>query len=283
MIRYTVISAGENYTTPEPMDKEVLLIKHNAGHFSNCTIGLQDIMGYYNKFKRLPEEIDRSTQWIHYKGVPSDRPDLYYFTIQPQPIETPAGGKYDTPYVYDCMAFQFQPYRNIKFEQVVPLVNKYFNPSQRVLDVLTMYEDKYKLDYNNLCAVFYRGNDKVTEMTVSPYEQFINKAKEVKAANPNIRFLVQPDETEFLNAFLSAFPDSIHFTETPHLSKQMSAVFFETKLQDRQEYGAKFLAATLALSKCNTLITHSGNCGLWATLYRGNTNNVHQIFNNEWL
>jgi len=265
------------------MNKEVLVIIHNAGHFSNCTIGLQDIMGYYNNNGRLPDEIDRSQQWLHYKYVPSDRPDLNYFTIQPQPIETPEGGKYDTPYVYDCMAFQFQPYRNIKFEQVTPLVNKYFNPSDKVKNLLAIYEAKYSLDYPNLCAVFYRGNDKVTEMKVSPYEQFINKAKEVKEANPSIRFLVQPDETEFLNAFLAVFPDSIYFTETPSLSKQMSAVFFETKLQDRQEYGAKFLAATLALSKCNTLITHSGNCGLWATLYRGNAERVHQIFNNEWI
>lgn len=280
-VRYTIINSAINYTTPPPMDKEVLVIIHNAGHFSNCTIGLQDLMGYYNKNKRLPDEIDRSSQWIHYKGVPSDRPDLAYFEINPLPIPTP--DTYDTPYVYDCMAFQFQPYSGIKFDQVKPLVDKYYAPSKKVLDLLSVYENKYNLDYNNLCSVFYRGNDKVVEMTVSPYEQFINKAREVKAANPNIKFLVQPDETEFLHAFLSAFPDSIYFTETPSLSKQMSAVFFETKLGDRMEYGAKFLAATLALSKCNTLITHSGNCGLWATLYRGNTNNVHQIFNNEWL
>jgi hypothetical protein len=281
MINYTIINSAVNYVTPEPMDKEVLTIIHNAGHFSNCTIGLQDIMGYYNKKGRLPDEIDRSQQWIHYKGVPSDRPDLNYFEITDTPIMLPP--VIDTPYVYDCMAFQFQPYKNIKLEQVLPLVNKYFNPSKLVKDKLAAYEAKYNLDYNNLCAVFYRGNDKVTEMNVSPYDLFINKAKEVKAQNPDIKFLVQPDETEFLHAFLDMFPDSIYFTETPHLSKQMSAVFFETKLQDRQEYGAKFLAATLALSKCNTLITHSGNCGLWATLYRGHTNNLHQIFNNEWL
>ena len=280
-IKYTIINSAVNYVNPKPMNKEVLVIIHNAGHFSNCTIGLQDIMGYYNKNKRLPDEIDRSAQWINYKGVPSDRPDLVYFDIKDEPVMLPP--VIDTPYVYDCMAFQFQPYRNIKFEQVLPLVNKYYSPSKKVLDILSMYENKYNLDYNNLCAVFYRGNDKVTEMNVSPYDYFINKAREVKAANPNIKFLVQPDETEFLNAFLSAFPDSIHFTETPHLSKMMSAVFFETKLADRMEYGAKFLAATLTLSKCNTLITHSGNCGLWATLYRGSANNVHQIFNNEWI
>lgn len=283
MINYTIINSAVNHVIPEPMDKEILYIIHNAGHFSNCTIGLQDLMGYYNKNQRLPDEIDRSVQWLHYKSVPSDRPDLYYFTIHPYPVETPEGGKYDTPYVYDCMAFQFQSYKGIKFEQVTPLVNKYYAPSEKVKQIVNVLENKYNLDYPNLCAVFYRGNDKVTEMNVSPYEQFINKAKEIKAQNPNIRFLVQPDETEFLHAFLSVFPDSIHFTETPHMPKQMSAVFFETPIPKRKEYGANFMAATICLSKCNTLITHSGNCGLWATLYRGNANNVHQIFNNEWI
>ena len=279
MIRYHTINSALNAVTPLPMDKDILRTIHNAGFFSNCTIRLMDIVTYYNINGKLPDEVDSSEQWLHYKGYPGERLDTYYFTEQ----DVKEFGYVDTPYIKDCMAFQFDSYRNVRFNQLKPFVDKYFTPSKDVTDILDTYVAKYNLDFNNLCAVFYRGNDKITEMEVSPYTAFIDKAKEVKIANPSIRFLVQPDETEFLHAFLAEFPDSISFNETPSISKQNSAVFFETKLEDRKLYGAYFFAALLAISRCNTIITHSGNCGLWTALYRGNANNIHQIFKNEWL
>lgn len=280
MINYTIINSAVNLVKPEPMNKEILKTIHNAGFFSNSTIRLMDIVTYYNRNGRLPDEVDSSEQWLHYKSYPGDRLDTYYFTEQNN-IE--GFGLVDTPYIDNCMAFQFDSYKNIKFNQLNPFIDKYFTPSDIVTDILKGYQDKYNLDYKNLCAVFYRGNDKIIEMEVSPYDVFINKAREIKEANPSIRFLVQPDETEFLQAFMAAFPDSIYFTETPSITKQKSAVFFETKLSERKEYGAKFMAAVLAISKCNTIITHSGNCGLWAALYRGNADNIHQVFENKWL
>lgn len=279
MIRYTTINSAVNAVKPLPMDKDILRTVHNAGFFSNCTIRLMDIVTYYNINGKLPDEVDSSEQWSHYKGYSGERLDNYYFTEQ----DAEGFGLVDTPYIDDCMAFQFDSYKNLKFNQLAPFVKKYFEPSKIVKDILDTYVAKYSLDFNNLCAVFYRGNDKVVEMEVSPYTAFIDKAREVKAANPSLRFLVQPDETEFLHAFMAEFPDSIFFDETPSISKQNSAVFFETARGDRKLYGAYFFAAVLAISHCNTIITHSGNCGLWSTLYRGNAENIHQIFKNEWL
>lgn len=281
MINYTIINSAVNAVIPLPKDMSILRTIHNAGFFSNSTIRLMDIVTYYNRNGRLPDEVDSSEQWMDYRSYNGERMDTYYFTEQNN-IE--GFGLVDSPYcTTDCMAFQFNDYKQLKFNQLKPFVDKYFTPSDIVTDILKGYQDKYNLYYKNLCAVFYRGNDKVREMSVSPYDVFINKAREIKEANPSIRFLVQPDETEFLQAFMAAFPDSIYFTETPSINKQNSAVFIETKQPERKEYGAKFFAALLALSKCHTLITHSGNCGLWATLYRGNSNNIHQVFENKWL
>lgn len=279
MIQYTIINSALNAVIPEPMNKEILHTIHNAGFFSNCSIRLMDIVSYYNKSGRLPDEVDSSTQWLHYKGVPSDRPDLYYFTHQ----DAEGFDFVNTPYIDNCMAFQFNNYKQIKHDQLNPFLTKYFTPSEAVLKQVKEYENKYELDYDNLCAVFYRGNDKVTETEVSPYSFFIEKAREIKSNNPNIKFLIQPDESEFLQAFINEFPNSIAFSETPHMKKQMSAVFFEQPLHKRMEYGKLFFSAVLTISRCRIIITHSGNCGLWAAIYRGNSEGIHQIFENKWL
>lgn len=282
MINYTIINSALNITNPPPMSKEILYCIHNAGFFSNSTIRLMDIVNYYNRNGKLPDEVDSSVQWLHYKSYPGDRLDTFYF----EPEQHAEGfGKVDSPYITtDCMAIQFHPYHNIKFEQLKPFVDKYFAPGKPVKDVLATYEAKYSLDYANLCAVFYRGNSKFREMKVASYDYFIDKAREVKAQHPSMKFLVQPDEREFLEAFQREFPnDTIYFTETPMIQKMDSDNFFELPLNKRKEQGTNFFAALLAISKCHTVITHSGNCGFWTALYRGNATNLYQIFNDEWI
>lgn len=278
-VKYTIINSSINLVDPPPMPKTILKCIHNAGFFSNNTIALQDIVYYFNQNKALPDEVDRHEQYMHYKSYAGETLINVYFKETPDKVE------YSSPITMrlDCMAIQFDKYSNIPFSEVLPIVNKYFQPSDKVLKIEQELKDKYNLDYNNLCSVFYRGNDKSREMKVASYDYFIDKAKEIKAKHPNIRFLVQPDEREFLQAFQSEFPDCIYFEETPMLSKQDSAMFFELPKNERPEYGAKFFAAVLCHSKCNQVITHSGNIALWLSLYRGNADNINQIFNDQWL
>ena len=282
-INYTILSAPENFTDNNGFNTKtemnVLKVTHNAGFFSNLTVKLIEIVIYFNDKRFLPDVVDGSEQFIHYKSRAGDNMVEYYFENNPMPIEY----EKQIPLWYDCMAIQFDSYKNLPFEQIKPFVEKYFTPSENVQNCTRFFEERYNLDYNNLCSVFYRGNDKNREMEVSPYSIFINKAKEIKAKNPDIKFLVQPDETEFLEAFLAEFPDSIYFEETPHMRKKDSAMFFELPIEHRGEYGAKFFAAVLCLSKCKHVITHSGNGALWLSLYRGNADNVNQVFNNNWI
>jgi len=281
-IKYVIINSGLNMSDIQPQPKTILKTIHNAGFFSCCTIRLLDIIAYYNENGKLPDEVDSTEQFLHYKTKPGDNVIPFFFHE-----ETEKYMKLDVPVPvkvrFDCMAIQFDAYKNLDFEAITPFVKKYFEPSIPVCESLWNLEDKYKLDFANLCSVFYRGNDKVTEMKVASYDMFIEKAKEIKAANPEIRFLVQPDEKEFLEAFKRVFPDSIYFTETPMLNKMMSAMFFEIPVEQRGEYGRNFYAAVLCLSRCSHVITHSGNGALWLALYRGHADNIHQVFNDQWL
>lgn len=259
-----------------------LTITHTeAGFFSCSTVALLDIINYFNTHKRLPDVVDRSAQYMHYKSYPEQDLIPYYFDENDIEIQFYK----EIPIPYDCMSIQFEDYRKLPFSYLRPFVEKYFNESFEVFAITCELRSKYKIntDYaNDTCAVFFRGNDKQRETTIAPYEAFINKAKEIKAANPDIRFLVQPDETEFLEAFLEEFPDSIYFEETPHMRKKDSCIFYELPQAERAEYGAKFFAAVLALSQCKHLITHSGNSSLWSVLYRNNAENVYQFYNDRF-
>ena len=59
-------------------------------------------------------------------------------------------------------------------------------------------QEKYNLDYNNICVLFYRGNDKKTETKLKSYDEVIQHGKNILEKDPNIRFLIQSDEQEFI-------------------------------------------------------------------------------------
>ena len=144
-------------------------------------------------------------------------------------------------------------------------------------------ENKYNLDYQNICVLFYRGNDKNTETLICDYDQYIDIAKNILNCNPSIQFLIQSDETEFIEKMISEFPSrSFYFSdETRHIHKCNNTV--DIVMRDKNHIFSKyFLAITLIMSKCKYMICGSGNCSLWATFYRENNKNIVQNFNGRW-
>ncbi len=275
---YHIINSGETHAWGLK-DMDILKVIHNAGFFSCSSIALVDIMIWANQNKRLPDVVDRTTQYAHYKVRAMD--NLIPMFFKEQDIKIDCTNEHHI--TRSGREPQYDDYRNICFEEVAPFIQKFFSVSDYVYEVFNLFTKNYTLDYSNLCAVFYRGNDKNRECKIAPYSDFINKAREVKEANPNIRFLVQPDETEFLEAFLAEFPDSIYFKETPHMPKKDSAIFYEMPYEDRAEFAANFLAAVICLSECKHMIIHSGNCAQWSIFYRGHMENVHQWNSGSWI
>jgi len=122
--------------------------------------------------------------------------------------------------------------------------------------------------------LFYRGNDKITETKLPDYESYVNYANEILKKNPTILFLIQTDETEFIEYIMTH--------ETRHMKKCNSTVdiLFKEKNVDFSKY---YLAITIIMSKCKYIVCGSGNCSIWIMLYRGNNNNVYQYLNDTWL
>ena len=112
------------------------------------------------------------------------------------------------------------------------------------------------LNYDNICVLFYRSNDKVTESSIASYEDMINKANIILKDNPDIIFLIQSDETEFIELMLSTFKNAIYFKdEIMHINKDNSkSIVHVCTKEENNKFIKNFLAITIIMSRCKYLI-----------------------------
>lgn len=257
-----------------------LQVAHSSGFFSCSLVALRCLLDHINTTSTLPSNFIRNNQYTHYKSRDIDMTSLL-FEYNPSvettctlPINLTSENRED----------QFSDYRCLNFKDVGNLVNRYFAPSVTILNKVDELVAKYQIDFDNTCAVFYRGNDKIIETEISGYDRFIEKATMKQSKEPNLKFLIQTDENEFLSSFLNIFSNNTtYFHELERLDKSNNCVFFTLPLEKREAHAINYLATIIILSKCKHLITHSGNGGMWAVLYRGHMDGVDQILHDEWL
>lgn len=254
-----------------------LIIDHNAGFFSNCSVKLARIIEFYNKNNREPDTVDSSRQFASYKietdNINEDVSLLYFSKPSKEKIN------FNSKILFHW-DFQYEPYYNLDFTTLEPFVKKYFTPTEFITTKIKDLEKKYCIDYTNTVGVCYRGNDKHTETRIASYQDFFEKCKEIQTKQNNIRFFIQTDEKEFRDAFIEQFPNSFFCEEIPAInSNKQLAIHNAIYSKHRPLFGALFLSSVLMLSKCEHFVTHSGNCGIWPVLFRNNIKNVHQYLN----
>jgi len=251
---------------------------HNSGFFSCCSVKLYNIVNYINLNSKIPDYVDSSQQFNWYKKDTKDITYEYfehYDNIKNITINYPINYHYDN---------QFTDYSKLDYNNITSVVKKYFSPSKQIINIIKNIEQKYNLVYDNICVLFYRGNDKITETQLCNYNEYLNYANLIIKDNPNILFLIQSDETEFIRFMIKEFPNnSFYFKdEIRHIPKCRSTVDIVMKNKN-YDFSKYYLAITLIMSKCKYIICGSGNCSMWIMLYRGNNNNVYQNLNNKWL
>lgn len=152
--------------------------------------------------------------------------------------------------------------------------SKYFTPSLIITTIIESLEQKYAIEYENTCVLFYRGNDKNTETKICEYADYVKNANAILQENPECTFLIQSDETEFFDYFKTSYPtNSFHFTGEVDLIQK----------NQNHYYSKNYLAITIIISKCKYIICGSGNCSIWIMLYRGHTQNVYQNLLSSWI
>ena len=252
---------------------------HNAGFFSCCSVKLNNIVDFINKYKKIPDKVDSSLQFDWYKK--SNNEDITFDYFKHYDVINNITINYPINYKHN---YQFTNYSNLDYDKITSVVQKYFSPSENILSIIRNIEQKYNINYDNICVLFYRGNDKITETKLCSYNEYLTYANLVFKNNPNILFLIQSDETEFIEFMKDKFPNNsiIFKDEIRHMNKCNSTVDIIMK-EKNYEFSKKYLAITIIMSKCKYIICGSGNCSIWIMLYRGNNKNVYQNLDNKWL
>jgi hypothetical protein len=256
---------------------------HNAGFFSCCSVKLDNITKFYNIHRTLPYAVDSSAQFQWYKQPGEGDVTYKYFEhpdLVPTPIPSLSATNPSIPYHH---VYQFLAYDRLNYSLIVPFVKKYFSPSLEIQQMIQHLEEKYHLDYSNLCVLFYRGNDKVTETPLCSYEEYLIYAKNILEKQPQMRFLIQSDETEFIHFMEDHLPHSVVFyDEIRHMPKQNSTV--DILMKDNIEHFSKYyLAITIVMAKCKYVVCGSGNCSIWIMFYREHCKGLFQNLLGKWL
>lgn len=270
--RHHLINSGDVSNN----NQDILTCVHNAGLFSNATIALQDILMFYNEHHKLPDVVDRFHQYIYYKQKPEENliPMLFKENVQPLAYR---GAHYMTDAEQEQ---QFSNYKLIRHDDLKPFIERYFMPSDIVMNRVREFEERYNIDYENTVGVFHRSNDKIRETGLATDEQVIEKAKEFDG----MRYFILPDHWQFLTAFKKELPNSFYIAENNLMDKdETKSVFMILPPDKRPEHAVNFFASVIIMSRCKHIVGHSGNCMFWTCLYRGNSDNIVQYLNGEWL
>lgn len=259
-----------------------IVITHNAGFFSCCSVRLHYIVDCINKIHQLPVNVDSSAMFRWYKQhTTADITYVYFMHYDAMPF---IGNNILNTYIDYNWDHQFKDYSTLEYDKICPLIEKYFTPSEEINQIITHMENKYKLDYSNICVLFYRGNDKNRETSICGYDEYVEYARRIQQENPTVQFLIQSDETEFIELMRSLFPKCSFFfkEETRHMNRCMNTVDFVMQ-ETNFLYSKYYLAITKIMSKCNMIVCGSGNCSIWIMFYRGHCKNTYQNLNGKWI
>jgi len=257
---------------------QIVFVNHNAGFFSCCSIRLHEITAFFNKNGKLPQKVisERSFKW--YK-VNTDR-DITFDYFKPyEGRKLPA----DAPPSEYWHELQFAIYSTIAYPTIIPLIDIYFSPSVEIQSMMGTMTAKYQMDFANLAVLFHRGNDKIRETKLCGYNEYIEQARSLLATNPDLRFWIQSDETEFIELMLATFPTNsfVMGDEIRHMKKQNATVDANKTRIDW--FSKNYLAITIMMSRCKYVVCGSGNCSIWIMLYRGHARNILQNLNGRWI
>jgi hypothetical protein len=178
------------------------------------------------------------------------------------------------PFCFEVFCPTLISYNNIDFQNLVKIENCYFNPSELVSKQIQLLISKYNINYANTVAVLHRGNDKWREAVLKEPKFWIQEI-ENKLTDTNTKILLQTDEERTKNIITQYFKDKCFIFE--------EMLFNDTYVKpctNFEQWAVTFESIMRIISKCQYIITHSGNCGFIPIIYRGNVKQVTQLLSN---
>lgn len=274
----------------EERDGSLIISHPSAGFFSCCSVKLNAIVEFANLHRSLPKNINGTGLFTLYKLREQLNQDItHVFFKHPSEYELPRSIVSKINYNH---GHQFVPYSQLDYKHVLPVVQKFFEPSAQIIALVPHFENKYGIDASNCIAVYYRGTDKITETALDSFDSYYAKLNELLSHSDNrgCKILLQSDVAQFFDYMKAKFRDSPHsanlvimYEIAPTRSRVMGTHIARSGHPINHSDIKHLLAAVLLISKCKHVICSSGNVSLWIMMYRGHSANVHQSLNLKWL
>ena len=280
-------SLNDIVTNDTTLIGRVNITHYGGGFFASCNTRLNRIIYCFvdlNDCLLLPI-VNSSGLFDMYK-IDKDKDITYeFFEHYNNIVENILG--LDQKYIkYDITdGFQFDNYKDLPYEYLLPFVKKYFTPSGKILDIHYLLIQKYNIDLENLVGIYYRGTDKYLETPLASFESFYNKLNEVlEKENPGMQILVQTDSGQFLDYMKEKCVNNKIIVITENGTSYTNKGIHNEKTNKENYVDMHFLLSTfLILSKSKHLICSSSNCSIWMVYYRGGAENVYQSLDGKWL
>ena len=242
---------------------------------------------YFNTHEALPTHIDDSELFDMYKPDPYAGQDITHHFFRPRDdVHIDFSGALQI--MDERIEDQFSPYSGLHFSVVQPFLEKYYSPSQSILDLQASLIPKYGIDVSTTCAIYYRGTDKRQETMIGSFDLYAAKMSELIRGDRTIQIILQSDSYPFLE-YMFEYADAHKI--------QNNIIVFEENVTTASNQGVHFLrrgdkayqdiqhlfASLLVMSQCKYIICSSSNVSMWMMYYRGHATNVHQLLNNRWV
>lgn len=245
----------------------------DCGFYSNHTQTFLSLL-ILSRHGIIPDKIDYSTGFKCFANEDEKDKDIYpdFCVInEKQDINL-----YKEIFIPDENKKTFLEY---DFESYNKIIKRFFSPSNIITERKKILMNKYNIDPSETISVLYRGTDKWTEVRLAHPTDYLNVVLQIMHQTSAKKVLLQTDQSQVIDYFKNELGNSvIIFEETPSTygEKAMNAVMCESK-RNQVDWMQWFDASLRCVSECSYFVNHTGNCGLWANLYRGTTDNVFQF------
>jgi len=256
--------------------RDTYFLTYNAGLLSCSTTTLSDITASGRKVTKIKSNFGMS---LYKKWLLRNNWKSYFQT----PIQTNSSKLVLTDgktYPKDIHDWWGKDYAAIPFKDVLDAVGLYFRLSPKVLKLSDVFVEKYGINLEETIGVHYRGTDKQTEIETPSLTEFISHTRQFMQEMANPKILLLTDEPAVVNGFEGAFPKAvITISELATPGGSLGAHTRDSREPEVQ--GQTFLAILSLVSKCKKVVTHTGNGALWEVLFRGSTDDLKQVRNQE--
>ena len=150
----------------------IIIPYSRVGFFSCCSTRLYYIIDYINKHKELPKHVCSRHQFHIYRKSKAQAVFCYFKHYNNIKVTS-----FDKN-LKNCAYSQFEDYSTLNYDDIGPIVTKYFTPVEKIYTICKTMEQKYNIDCNKCIGVYYRGTDKFKETQLANFNSFYAKIKE---------------------------------------------------------------------------------------------------------